>query len=56
MYKVTYEWWSDFHYCWVEDFLNNSGFGFTRNEAEDIARQMRVTSVCVTRNVRVVEV
>lgn len=40
---------------WHKDYLDNNGAGFTLDEAEVVACDLRASSVCYNRNVDVVE-
>lgn len=40
---------------WHKDYLNNNGEGFTFEEAEDIACQLRSSDLMPHRNVEVIE-
>ena len=40
---------------WHKDYVNNNGAGFTFEEAEDVACQLRVSNLMPHRNVEVIE-
>lgn len=40
---------------WVDDYLNNNGNGFTKEDAESVLYHLSVDEVCVKRYLRIEE-
>ncbi len=53
-FKVVFEFYSEYHREWVEEELTNNGEGFSRDDAEYVAYDLKGNTVYANkRNIRV---